>query len=125
MSEQIEAKAVEILTQIQGAVQAAGGVAVEQLPEIAQSYILYGRVWETLQVCALFTLFVATTYFAYKCAKNLNQVDAPDICLPGVIFGGTFGASSLMATILESNDMLLVWLAPKVWLIQKLAEMVK
>ncbi len=127
MSEQIEAKAVEILTQIQGAVQAAGGVAVEQLPEIAQSYILYGVIKETSQVVFFLCVFLAFSLVGYKFAKQL------DTCPHGE-HSVTFACANVSALIAvlsggiamaEIGDMLLVWLAPKVWLIQKLAEMVK
>lgn len=48
MNGQLQAKMVEILTTIQRGTETAGTFAMEQLPDIAQQYVLYGRVWAAL-----------------------------------------------------------------------------
>ena len=43
MKEELNGKLVEILTSIQTAAGKASDFALEQLPDIAQSYVMYGR----------------------------------------------------------------------------------
>lgn len=132
MNEQLQLKLVEILSSIQSATKAAGDFAMEQLPDIAIQYVMYGRVMTTASSGFLLLLAVALyslAFWAYKNPWNISglsfekQLERSDsnltvICL-GAIFGGLFSLISFY-----SFDWM-VWLAPKVWLLKELATLVK
>ena len=44
MKNELEPKLVEVIGQLQGAVMKASDFAIQQLPDVVQSYILYGRI---------------------------------------------------------------------------------
>ena len=48
MKKELQDKLVDILVNIQGAASKASDFALEQLPEIAQSYVAYGRVSQSV-----------------------------------------------------------------------------
>lgn len=50
MKEELNTKLVEILTSIQTAAGKASDFALDQLPDIAQSYVLYGRAVSVVAV---------------------------------------------------------------------------
>lgn len=55
MKEELQSKLVEILGSIQTAAGKAGDFAMTQLPDIAQSYVVYGRIssFVLLVLCAM------------------------------------------------------------------------
>ena len=132
MSEQLQGKLVEILTGIQGATKAAGDFAMEQLPDIAQSYVLYGRVRTAVITTILLLVAAALLAFAkwaysnpwntsyYSCDEGKKRSDSNYLAICASAFAGGF----FLLTALFSFD-LLVWFAPKVWLLKELASLVK
>lgn len=132
MDEQLQNKLVEILEGIQTATRSAGDFALEQLPHIATQYVMYGRV-KTAAITALM-LLAATVLFAifrwaYKNPWNTStsyfEKDAKRSESNYFVMGVTCGFGSLSALIGVLNFDLLVWIAPKVWLLKELASLVK
>lgn len=117
MNEELQHKLVEILTGIQSAVKATSDFAMAQLPDIAQSYVAYGRAW---------TVFVAiaaaiTTVVAFKYAlKWLAESDGASIMVVAFV-----GLPAALVSAFHIKAAMLVWFAPKVWLLQELATLVK
>lgn len=128
MKEELQLKLVEILTSIQSAAGKASDFALSELPDIAQSYLTYGRVEVTAWL--LLALFLVG-YGIHICGRAGKEVSKPmaqqnDAIM---IFGGISGIASvvvgfivLMATI---SNFFLVWFAPKVWLLKELAHLLK
>lgn len=132
MSDKLNDKLVEILTGIQSAVKSAGDFAIEQLPDIATQYILYGRVKSA--VIALFLLCVIVAlygfaYWAYKNPWNTSEYlsDAgkkrSESNYTAMIFPPILATGLLLIVIWDFDY--LVWFAPKVWLIKEIATLIK
>ena len=132
MNEQLQGKLVEILASVQQATKDAGDFALEQLPDIASQYVIYGRI-RTL-VLTMFLLTAASALFAtfrwaYKNPwntstdswdKNARRSDSNYLLMIATaVLGGIF------ATIGVLSFDLMVWIAPKVWLLKELASMVR
>jgi hypothetical protein len=131
MDEQLSGKLTEILSGIQSATKAAGDFALEQLPDIAQSYVMYGRV--KTAVLTTFLLLLATalaslSWWAYKNPWNTGYFAHKDEKRGEsnyfVMLGGASVGILLAAVAFLSFDFL-VWFAPKVWLLKELASLVK
>lgn len=117
MKPDLQDKLVEILTSIQAAANRANDFAVEQLPDIAQSYIMYGQITCTLASALFLVLTVICVVLAVHMVKNDNEE-----YLPGPIL---FGVASLFGLALALPSTVMVWVAPKVWLLKEIAGMLK
>lgn len=139
MKEELQGKLLEILTAIQAntgkALDAgtklagqAGDFAMEQLPDIAQSYVAFARAWETLNALLWWGITLALVYaILVKAILNNKWMDGDMwpierflICLIGIPI--TIG--TLVTALQYTRDALFVWFAPKVWLIQELAKLI-
>lgn len=125
MNEQLQNKAVEILTAMQTATEKAGSFATEQLPDIAQSYIVYGRASTSLYMVLALLCFMCVGLlikFTYTRSKGKDFIMEEWL--------GTWILSLILLSVgtgllAHLNDFLLVWFAPKVWLIKELATLLK
>lgn len=129
MNDQLQAKLVEILSSIESATRAAGDFALEQLPEIAQSYVLYGRASTTLSfvmcLCVTITLFyigLIRGVFNTKAVEFGNWKESRIFC---AVLGSALGIVSLIPLYFRASEMLLVWLAPKLWLLKEIVLLIK
>lgn len=132
MKEELNTKLVEILTSIQTAAGKASDFALEQLPDIAQSYVLYGRAVSVVKAICLLLVgaaLLALSRWAYKNPWNTSpysfEKDAKrsDSNLVVMVVPALLGAFFLFLAPMTFNY--LVWFAPKVWLLKELASLVK
>lgn len=129
MNEQLQGKLVEILTSIQEASRAAGDFALEHLPDIAQSYVLYGRVTATAFFLAALFATVGFAYVAF--AKGFLSGERNEMGLwtdsrfAAALAGSCGLVLSVMLLVVNFSQLSLVWLAPKVWLLKELAALVR
>lgn len=105
---------------------------IEQLPEIAQQYVLYGRVKSaaTFVVMALISaVLLKYAHWAYKNPWNVSEysIDShrarSDSNLVAIFMGCSFGLTFAVLALTEFD--FLVWVAPKVWLMRELAMLMK
>ena len=134
MKEELQSKLVEILTSMQTAAGKAQDFALEQLPDIAQSYVAYGRFSATasavcwvLAVVALLSLAVwlwrnpwYSTY-SWDEGKNVRSTESWMAMTLSAIFGAAACIGAATAIVHGS----LVWFAPKVWLLKEIASFLK
>lgn len=127
MKEELQSKLVEILTAMQTVAGQAKDFTLAQLPDIAQSYVTYGRANATLWTVLGLALLLATLFhwgpkairaFGDKGASPVAFearliVAAAGLAIGGILFGDNVG------------KFLLVWFAPKVWLLKEIAGMLK
>jgi hypothetical protein len=122
MNEQLQGKLVEILSVIQTATKAAGDFAMEQLPDIAQSYVMYGRISSVV----LMLLGMCLLYLSFRLFRAGIESDSYSVI---EIFGPIGGSLSAVAggllTVINAQQAILVWVAPKVWLLKELAGILK
>ncbi|MES2950270.1 MAG: hypothetical protein V4858_17135 [Pseudomonadota bacterium] len=129
MKEELQGKLMEILTSMQTAAGKASDFAMEQLPEIAQSYVAYGRIYETAYTAVFLLLLVAALTVALRFGYfNKSAVERGGWTegRVGAAVGGTGASFVFLVVVLVNLDRLfLVWLAPKVWLLKEIARMVR
>lgn len=122
MNEQLQNKLAEILGQIASGVKAAGDFTLTQLPDIAQQYVIYGRVSETfftVMALILLAVWVRGIIWFWKKADDTDEYAI-------ILFVGSGGGFTLAAfSLISLNHALLVWFAPKVWLIKEIAGLLK
>lgn len=118
MKDELQLKLVEILTSIQKATATASDFKMEQLPDIAQSYVTYGLVSSLVWGVVCLVAFVAAWYVIIKVEE--------EGCHDGFlyVFGGLFSLFPLVFGLLNLQTAFLVWFAPKVWLLKEIASMV-
>lgn len=104
-----------ILSGISNTVSKAADIASEQMPEVATSYVAFGRAIETSLVMFGVVIFLATLIVAIRHKDNEAAV-----CLG--IFGVPIGLLIVAANL---SGFYMVWLAPKVWLIKEIVHLIK
>lgn len=126
MEKELQSKLVEILSSVQSATKAAGDFALEQLPDIAQSYVLYGRVFSlvTIVICLLVLLALVWVFRVTLKATRAGTVDDV-VWVPGGIVGAIVSVVTVVILLESLQSAILVWVAPKVWLIRELASLIK
>lgn len=134
MEKELQLKLVEILTAIQTAAGKASDFALDQLPDIAQQYVVYGMVVAAVKVLALALPTVAAGYYAWWAYRNpwystyswhRDQNVRADSNYMAMWIAGVacfVFAGMVFAAIADGA---LVWFAPKVWLLKELAALVK
>ena len=120
MKEELQGRLVEILTSIQNSTGKAADFAMAELPDIAQQYLSFGRLFETFMLVILTVIIGLLVWGTVWIVKNANQIDKPAAIVP-VIFLFIF----FIFWCAQLKDVLMVWLAPKVWLITELAKLIK
>jgi hypothetical protein len=131
---ELQSKLVEILTSLQSAAGKASDFAMEQLPDMAQSYVAYGRavslIWIVawliaLVLCAaMLKRFHSKPWYStwtFDRGKNV-RADSNVLAMAAAGFGALLSAGSLIAALSTGA---LVWFAPKVWLLKEVATLIK
>lgn len=131
MNEQLQGKLVEILSQIQTAVKAAGDFALEQLPDVVQQFVLYGRATYTFHISLAVILIIVSLFLIIKKAIYGKQIgqdylnswseNRQGAMVTGIAIG-FIGMFTLFANI---GNFFMVWFAPKIWLIKEIAILLK
>jgi hypothetical protein len=122
----------KVVQWIEYSAQAIGDFAVKEIPPFIHEYLQWKFV-ETLSkggIC--FTLACIMSFFLYKGIRKTYSWFTSDECDPGVVFLGFGVIIGLVANIrlfiyscTNLLDSLQIKLAPKVYLIEKAAELIK
>ena len=129
MNNELQSKLVEVLTGISEGVAQAKDFAIEQLPDVAQQYIMFGMVWETAllgilvvasMLCVWGLVWGVKRAFSETATWSQKESGFPVALISGCIlaFTGSFA-------IAQIKPVLLVWFAPKLYLLQGIAGLVK
>jgi hypothetical protein len=125
MNDELQNKLAEVLGGIADGVSQAKDFAVEQLPDVAQQYIMFGLVWETAAFVvsfAVMAILCAGLFMLIKHRRRLDEVlvhfGATMLAIFAIPIWLIFVAASL-------KDLLLVWFAPKLYLLQGIAGLLK
>ena len=123
MNKELQAQVAIILQQFSDGMSTVGDVAMKQLPDIAQQYIVYG-FWKGLLASIILIACVIASIVAIKesfKAYNRTQNDEYFFILiptaPIVIFGS-------IGAYLTIQNLLLNIFAPKVWLLLEIKSLV-
>jgi hypothetical protein len=110
-----------------------GGKAVAQeIPEIAFQYVAFGRAYNTGLILLGLAFFIGFFMIAYRYGfKNVQNAenDFADQWAGQRIFAVATGLLGMtvgfIITMAHLKEFLLVWFAPKVWLIMELVQLIK
>jgi hypothetical protein len=134
MKEELQSKLVEILTSIQTAAGKASDFAMAELPDVARSYVMYGRVVETAEFLIPFVAALVIGYFYLTRILFNSTWLRTDDRAPGewtdARFFAFLGSSAVLVVFLAvaaSNfaQFAMVWFAPKVWLLKEIASLIR
>ena len=119
-----------------GTAAGVADVATQQAIEIAMQYVAFGRVYLTVTVgIALAVAALCTYLWVYKGVLNTSAI----VNNPSSYHHGDWTASRIVATVIGGfgslvfsivflanlKEFILVWTAPKVWLMIELTTLVK
>lgn len=129
MEDELKSKLVEVIGSIQSAAGKASDFAIGQLPDIAQQYLNYGRAYAivslALSLCVCAVAAVLTIDARQRRRNDLGSDSFFDFLggawwiTAGVWVLGLFYVAG------STKNALLVWMAPKVWLLKELAALVR
>ena len=131
MNSELQTQLASVLAAIQRATSASADFALTQLPDIAQQYVMYGRVsslWTTTALLAAAAAMLYVSRWAYKNPWYEDEIYRADRKqraegnLVVIFFTAAMGTALLLIAVTTINWM--VWVAPKVWLLRELARMV-
>lgn len=129
MKDELQTKLTEILTTIQANVSKGTDFALEQLPDIAQQYLFYGKVWEIIAVLAMLAINVpiilATLKFGYLSKRGNEFGDWSEGRVAVVIIGTVASLFSASIFLMALHELVFIQFAPKVWLIKEVTELLK
>ena len=123
MNEQLQNQLAEIIAAIHRTAAAGADFALSQLPDIAQQYVIYGRVSATAHLLIGVAVVALSVWMFRKAAwANGEGYDTDVIWGMGGVLTLLFGVPF---ALIAMNGAFLVWFAPKVWLLKELAGLLK
>jgi hypothetical protein len=135
MSNELEQKAVEVVDKLIVGMDALTNFASMQIPDVAKQAISYAAVDNliTIAFCVLFSLSFAIVVkyvmrIDFAAAKDGFWVEDNLITVHGaliIVFYGTFAAVSVLVAMGCVSELIKIWIAPKVWLMEYTASLVK
>ena len=123
MKNELEPKLVEVIGQLQDAVMKASDFAIQQLPDVVQSYILYGRI-SNLVILMFEIAILYGCWRLYKLPVKESYYGGGEAALLKTMFSGTVGGITLFFALFSIQETVLVWAAPKIWLIKELGKLI-
>jgi hypothetical protein len=128
MNEELQKNLADIVASIHKSVAAAADFSIAQMSDIAQSYVLYGRFF-SLVVIGLMLPIAYALWRLGKYAFFSEEIDQYGMWPDSRVWASivSVGASIVFALMFSYalKEAALVWLAPKVWLIERIASLLK
>ena len=129
MNSELQNQLAAIIAKLTTAVQTAADFTIAQLPDVAYQYLLYGRVYATLLFLVWLVLFSASLTGWIKFGVFSKATDRFGECSEArtcwTVIGGVTSPFLLVLLIFAAKSLILVWLAPKVWLLKEFAGLLK
>jgi hypothetical protein len=128
MQEQLLQRADAIFSSISNTVAKATDFAGEQIPDIALQYVMFGRMYSTALVLGSIVFIIGYMIFLYKNRKSLNEDDGhtlPPLLIITTVFGLAGSMIASLVALMSFKEFVLVWAAPKIWLITEIVKLVK
>lgn len=126
-------RADAIFSAVAAGVQKAGTFVADQVPDIAYQYVAFGRAYSTLWLLIGLALVIFGIFVIIKVGIN-NHYQLPNSTYNDEPHGGRIVAAIVGAVssfvgffmfAVNTKDALMVWFAPKVWLLIELAKLIK
>lgn len=131
LQQQLLDRADSIMDSIATTVNKASTFAAEQVPDIALQYVAFGRASISAYVAISVIVFCIAFWLCIR-VGIMNSRGYPadgyswdDRRIGATLFGGGMGVISIIAFFINLNNFIMVWVAPKIWLINEIARLVK
>lgn len=127
MDEKLKAETLKWLTDLHGATAKAGGFVLDQAPEVAREVILLGRVWHSVAflMSLASVIAIAGAVIRYRKALREGWDDAEPLATVCCITSPILSAVFLILTLVEFSSAATAWFAPRLYLLQELAGLIK
>jgi hypothetical protein len=125
MQEQLLQRADAIFSSISNTVAKATDFAGEQIPDIALQYVMFGRAYTTAIVLGSIAFIIGYMIFLYKNRTVINDDSTTGLLFITTIFGAIGSLVASMMALFNFKEFVLVWAAPKIWLITEIVKLVK
>jgi hypothetical protein len=125
MTPELQKALAELLAKMMTYADDAVGFAKDQIPPLIQEKIAYGRAWET----SVFVVGFISCFILWRFAMRTwrwekgGGTNDENRGLPTVLVSIVSVVAS-MATLSQLNSMLLVWFAPRLYIVEWLKSMV-
>lgn len=121
----LEKAVAELLTKAISAAEAAGKFAVDQLPDIAQQYVLYVGIMSSVWTVVGLLLF-GSPFFLFHSFKKWNDGGVDEnVVIPTIFIGGGLSIVGMICVVSNFDKMIMAFFAPKILLIQFAADLLK
>ena len=117
MSEDMQKQLAEYLKDFVGAIKAGGEFAMQQAPMVVQEKIAFGRAQESIELAACVLVLVGLTVMLVQLYKEADD------CL--VIPVGVLTLLAVGVTAINVPDVLQVWLAPRLYILEWAASLLR
>lgn len=132
LQQELLSRADSVLASIGNAVGKATDFAAQQLPDIGVQFIAYGRAYTSIVTLSALVVFIVGLYLIVRVATQ-NSWKAPNSMWNGwaesrsaaLVCGGFLSFLSFLVVASHMKEFLMVWFAPKIWLIQEIVKIVK
>ena len=132
MQQELLNRADAIMDSIGSAINRGTEFVQGQVPEIALQYVAFGRVYETTIMAISITIFMVGLWLVVNVACR-NTFKFKDDCvglwhtnrLVGLMLGLFPLSIGLIAIASDLKSFILVWFAPKVWLLMEITKLVR
>lgn len=124
MSDQLKQAVADLVIRATQAAEAAGKFAAEQLPDVAQQYVMYVSITSWLWVTVGLLLIFAPPVFAWRFAAKQGG-DAGDCLFTAGMVSAITGTLGVIAVASNLSTAVMATFAPKVLLIKWAAELVR
>lgn len=135
LQQEVLNRADAIVASIRESISKAGEFLMEHLPSLAQEYIAYGRASVTVYVLIGIALlmYAGLNFWLNKSRfeQIKHEVDHSYNDMPGfknflyiisLVASGVFGLILVLANL---SELLKVWFAPRIWLLENIVNLVK
>ena len=122
MNEELQKQLANVIGQVAAGVKQAKDFTVEQVGDVAVQYVAYGRVIEPIALVLLIIFCVASAWIAAKLLRA--DVSSADSGIGGFIMAA-LSVLSAIGALVKLRSVVLVYAAPKVWLLLELGKLLK
>jgi len=125
MQKEMLSRADNIFNSISETVSKATAFAQDQIPDIAYQYVAFGRAHMTILMVLSVVAFAVALYLFFKFIFVKEHTPNGGVEVAAFISGAGFAVAGGIIFFTNLTQFLMVWFAPKIWLIQSIVNLVK
>lgn len=126
MNEELQKQLAALLAGLLHVAGDAAKFAGDQIPPLVQEKIIFGRVDETLQLVLVVAVCIVSIVLCTRCVRRLiaGKFDDEFGWVFGTVGTGAVALFTLFASAMQLEMVLMVWFAPRLYIVEWLKGMV-